>query len=517
MVNYLRGQNRYEDVTRDATYGTYQRLYRAREKILGDIIHAQPVYVKAPLYNFADSGYSSFKTAQSTRAPTLYAAANDGMLHAFDASVTTDNHNNTIATSTSGTERWAYVPPPVLPNMWALADSTYPNNHRYYLDGPVMVTDALINGTWETILIGAMGKGGRGYYALKITDPTNPQPLWNFTADDNNNVGYTYGSPFVTKISVSGTPTWVAVLTSGYDNIPETSGNTTKYSNADGGGYVFVLNLTNGSVIKTIPTGTPNVGSVSTPSGLAKLNVKVTNFDLDNTAVGAYGGDLLGNLWYFDLNAGTARKVVAFGATKPITVAPEISDINGAHFVFFGTGRYLGLNDLSTTATQSIYGVKDDGSTTITSTSSLQQQTLSGTGSTRTVTSNAVDLSAKFGWYIDLPDSGERVNIDPQLYFGTLVIASTVPSTASACQPGGYSWLYQLNYATGSYVGSTTDAGTKFLSPIVGLTVAKLPTGTPVVYPITADGSKPNPTTLRINTSSAATGVTRLLWRELMN
>jgi type IV pilus assembly protein PilY1 len=501
LVRYLRGQNRYEDVTRDVTYGDYQRLYRARNHILGDIIHAQPIYVRAPQYNFADTGYSAFKTAQAGRLATIYAAANDGMLHAFDAT------NNAAS---YGQERWAYIPPMVLPNLWNLADSTYANNHRYFLDGPMTVSDGLIGTTWKTVLIGAMGKGGRGYFALDITDPTSPQPLWNFTADDNNNVGYSYGTPAITKLANG---TWVAVVTSGYDNIPETSGGTTKYASADGGGYVFVLNLSDGSLLRTISTG---VGSAGTPSGLAKLNLKTANFDLDNTALGAYGGDLLGNLWSFNLDAGTARKVVGFGASKPIMVAPEIADINGNHMVFFGTGKYLGLGDLSTSSTQTIYGIKDDGATTLTDNSLLQQQTISG--SPRTVTNpQPVNLTTQFGWYINLPDSGERVAVDPQLYFGTLLVASTVPSAASVCQPGGYSFLYQLNYSTGSYVGSATDVGTKYLSPIVGLTVAKLPSGTPVVYPITADGSKPVPDDLKITTTGSTTGVSRILWRELTN
>jgi type IV pilus assembly protein PilY1 len=146
----------------------------------------------------------------------------------------------------------------------------------------------------------------------------------------------------------------------------------------------------------------------------------------------------------------------------------------------------------------------------------LIQQTASGTGTTRTFTKNAVDWSSKFGWYINLIDSGERINIDPQIYFGTIVMASTVPM-ASACQPGGYSWLYQLDYKTGGYVDSTstTVGATKHTSPIVGITVSKLPSGTPMIYAITSDGNKPAPTELKISTSASSGEVRRVLWREL--
>ncbi len=460
--------------------------------MLGDIIHAQPIYVKAPPHNFADAGYSGFKSSNASRLPTLYAAANDGMLHAFDGE--------------TGQERWAYVPPIVLPELWRLADTDYANNHRFYLDGPMMISDAYVDGSWKTILIGAMGKGGRGYYALDITDPSDPKPLWNFTADNNNNIGYSYGTPFIAKLANG---TWVAIVTSGYNNVPEGS----KYSSADGKGYVFVLNLADGSVLKTIST---NVGSPGNPSGLARINVKVDDFSVDDTAVGVYGGDLLGNMWRFDLDAGTATKLADFGSSKPIMAAPEIADVEGKKAVYFGTGRYLGEDDLSDASVQTIYGIKDDGTTTVSNTSQLVLQTVSGSGTARNISTNSVDWSTKYGWYVNLPDSGERVNIDPQLYFGTLVFASTVP-TASACQPGGYSWLYQLDYQTGGNVKSDTAAGTKFTSPIVGLTVSKLPTGTPVIYPITADGKKPVATELEIVPSGNSSGTRRVLWRELFD
>lgn len=486
LLNYLRGQDRNEDQDRDVSYGTYQRLFRDRAKILGDIIHAQPIFVGAPPHNFSDSGYAAFKTAKASRLPNLYAAANDGMLHAFDAP--------------TGIERWAYVPNMVFPDMWRLADRDYGNNHRFYLDGPLVVSDAYVGGSWKTILIGAMGKGARGYYAVDITDPSTPDPLWNFTVNENSNVGYSYGIPFITKL---GNGTWVAVVTSGYNNV----------SPGDGGGHVFVLNLATGSVIKTISTGE---GTSGLPSGLAKLNLQMVDFDTDNTAIGAYGGDLYGNMWRFDLDAGTASKVASFGANKPIMAAPEIGDVNGTKVVFFGTGRYLGESDLSDTNVQSIYAIKDDGTSTVTSTAQLVKQTLSGSGSTRTISNNSVDWVSKSGWYVDLIDTGERVTIDFQLQFGTLLVASTVP-TATACQPGGYSWLYQLDYSTGSYISSDNVAATKFTSPIVGLTIAKLPTGTPVLYPITADGKKPEPIQMKMTSGGSSTGAKRVLWREILN
>ena len=497
LVKYLRGQDRNEDQDRDEGYPSYTRLYRDREKVLGDIVHSQPVYVKAPPYDFGDVGYADFKTANASRNGVLYAAANDGMLHAFDGD--------------TGEELWAYVPQMLFPKLAQLADVNYSSKHLFYLDGPLTITDAKVGNTWKTILIGAMGKGGRGYYALDVTDPGNPQPMWDFTAANNPNVGYTYGTPFVTKKSDG---TWVAVVTSGYDNIPEENG--TKYPGGTGFGYVFELDLTDGHVLTTISTGE---GATDNPSGLARLNVKVADFSTDNTALIAYGGDLFGNMWRFNLNTASATKLAALGSAKPIMAAPEIAEFDTYKAVYFGTGQYLGKGDLDDTGTQTLYGLKDDGSSTITGTTDLIEQTASNVANNETrrdISSNPVEWSSKKGWFLNLPDTGERVTIEPQLYFGTLVFASTVPSI-SECQPGGYSWMYQLDYKTGGNVKPGVPGGMKFTSPIVGQTVSKLPSGTPIIHVVTADGKKPDPIELQLGPNGGGTGPRRALWRELTN
>jgi len=426
----------------------------------------------------------------------VYLAANDGMLHAFD--------------STTGAERWAYIPPMVLGDLWKLARDDWSSEHRYFLDGPTSVSDIYDTNAWKTILVGAMGKGGKGIYALDVTTPDAPKALWNFT---HANLGYTYGTPIITKIS----NTWVVLVASGYNN-NEAAG--------DGVGYVFVLNAATGALLKTFTT---NVGNAANPSGLAYLNVKINDFQRDNTTISIYGGDLLGNMWRFDpsANDGAAgNRVVALTAAKPITVAPEIGEVEGQTVLFFGTGQYLGPSDLSPPnggwTTQSFYAIKDDGTTEVDETTALVQQTADNTDS-RIITASTYTGSywsgTKFGWFINLPGDGERVNLPAQLYFGTVLFASTLP-TANECQPGGYSYLYALDYATGLRVSGATENAWKYVSPLVGVTVAKLPSGTVKIYGITADGNRltTEPPSLPINIGGAGSdsGI-RVMWRELLN
>ena len=131
------------------------KLYRDREHVLGDIVNAQPVFVRKPFANYADTGYAAFKVAQAARTPMVYVAANDGMLHAFCAGTSDSDPSG-------GTEAWAFIPTLVLDNLWKLADNNYANLHDFSVDGTPTVSDVGdTSGNWKTILVGGLGAGGR--------------------------------------------------------------------------------------------------------------------------------------------------------------------------------------------------------------------------------------------------------------------------------------------------------------------------------------------------------------------
>lgn len=503
LVNYLRGHNLYEDQDRDAAFVTacpsYRRLYRDRENVLGDMVHSQPVYMKQPKYSFTDAGYTAFKAIP--RDARLYIAGNDGMLHAFNAD--------------TGAEEWAYVPPMALNNMYKLAGQYYSTNHQYFLDGPITAADIYAGG-WKTILVGALGKGGRGIYALDVTGTGAgyPKVLWNFsaegpdgianTADDNPNLGYTYGMPLVTKMKDG---TWVVVIASGYNNIPNLpeAGN---FPSADGVGRVFVIRASDGMLLKTISTG---VGTTADPSGLAGLNAHVFSLATDNTAERVYGGDLLGNLWGFDLDAGTAYKIASIG--KPIMTAPQISEVDTDTVLFFGTGRYLGQSDLATVPPSTVYAIKDNDGGAVITESDLVEQIMSGS---RTISTNAVDWNTNSGWFIDLP-AGELVSLPPQLY-GSVLVVATVSPAASACEPGGTGYLYGFNYRTGSASDNKADtiAGTYYSSPLVGFTVFQTTTGQGKLLVVSGSGSVESTDTPPEPGMGKGKG-TRVIWHEMID
>ena len=525
VLAYLRG-----DRSGEAAGGAY----RARSHVLADMINGEPVLVREPNARYADAGYGTFKSGNASRTQMLFQGANDGMLHAFVAS--------------TGAESWAYVPNLVLAGLNNLSlKSGFA--HAYSVDGTPVTGDvdfekvagATGSGTdWRTVLVGGLGKGGRGYYALDITTPTaanevdvKNKVLWEFPnsitdatarASATLNMGYSHGKPIIIKTQVGGR--WVVLVTSGYNN-----GTGSGNSGGDGLGHLYVLNPKTGDLIKDIATTGCAATPAVDPCGLAQISAYVAS-DIDNTVEYVYGGDLKGNVWRFDLtannsNAWTVSKFAtlkdASDVTQPITTAPELSLLAGARMVFVGTGLYLGATDIpgavgansSASQTQTMYGLRDSlVALPAALRTNLQQQTLSTSGTSRTSSNNAVDYATKKGWYIDLPSTGERINTDPSLALGALVFTTNIPSS-TVCQPGGGSWEYFINVKTGGLVDYSTVpwSGTFLGNALASRPVlVQLPSGKVVSLVRASDAQ-----TIKkdVPVSPTGSGPRRISWREM--
>lgn len=490
LINFLRGDPTYE------TTNTTSPLYRSRNtlegrKVLGDIISGAPVYVGRPPFAYTDAGYATYVSSKSSRTPMIYAAANDGMLHAFNAS--------------TGEEAWAYVPTAVMSNMYKLANVGYPSNHQYLVDGEPVVGDIYVGGVWKTILVGGLGAGGKAYYALDVTDPAAPQTLWEFT---DTNLGLTYGNPIITKRADG---TWIVAFASGYNN------------SGDGKGHLFVLNANTGALLLDIPT---TAGSSGSPSGLAKINAWIDK-STNNTTTRFYGGDLFGNLWRFDIDNLVAPNQAAHlmgqlqtssGAGQPITVRPEPVLISGLYpAVAVATGRYLGTGDVTDTTQQSVYLLKDSLTSTglgvVRTNSNVVKHTLTVTGTTVTTSTEGVNWDSQSGWWFDLPQSGERVTTNLGLQGNTLTVASAIPR-GDACSSGGSSWLYDINLITG--LGQSGAIGQLFSNNTIVVGITSTSGVLNLQYLKQADGNIVRRTGLP-PTPPGSGDPRRSSWRELVN
>jgi type IV pilus assembly protein PilY1 len=286
-LRYLRGDAQFE-----VTSGSTRFRSRPQTK-LGDIINSDPMYVGPPNAVVLDPSYNSFRLSSGVvdRTPMVYTGAHDGMLHGFDA--------------TNGQEKIAYIPSKTFPNLNKLTAPGY--THRFFVDGSPEVNDAQIGGAWKTVLVGGLGRGGQGVYALDVTKPslfteTNAANivLWEFNDTDDADLGYVYGKPLIRKMANG---KWAAIVSGGYNNSESDGAPSTT-----GRAYLFVIFLDGPTgASRTWVAGTDYIkidtgqGTVSTPNGLADPFAADTN--IDGKVDYVYAGDQLGNFWKFDLSS----------------------------------------------------------------------------------------------------------------------------------------------------------------------------------------------------------------------
>ncbi|HUX73965.1 MAG TPA: PilC/PilY family type IV pilus protein [Steroidobacteraceae bacterium] len=398
-LNYLRG-DRSNELT-----STGSGSFRARTSVLGDIIDSSPTWVGAPAAPYPalwrdalnpsatpaeNSGtaqsYTNFESAYQTRTNLVYAGANDGLLHAF-RSGSFDSSGNYVATYNDGLEMLAFMPQYVVNSINASSyltlDYSSPRYaHQFNVDAPPGVGDLFYGNQWHTWLVGGLGPGGSAIYALDITDPTQFSETnaantvigeWSTTstttagvttttstlnctnvANCGNNLGNTYGVPQIRRFHNGD---WGAVFGNGFGS-----------ATGDAGIYVMTVDPTTGArTFYYLSTGESGNGD-----GIAY----VTPADLDGDHITdyVYAGDMLGNVWRFDLTGSNPSQwTVSPGplyttpAGQAITTKLVVASISaGASqrvLVEFGTGQQVPLTTLSAatyaTSQQALYGVWD--------------------------------------------------------------------------------------------------------------------------------------------------------------
>jgi type IV pilus assembly protein PilY1 len=483
---------------------------RDRVSRLGNIVNSNIWLTARPgRLSFEHAGHSSFRTANASLASMLFVGANDGMLHAFNA--------------TNGAERLAYVPLGAYTNLRSYTQPTY--SHRYFVDGHPFTGDADVSGSgtgngaainWKTILIGSMGLGGKGYFGLDVSDPTlfvSPGTgtsnivLFDKTAPDNTgmdlDIGHIVSFPVVDPITGGRSEQivklndgrWAAVMGNGINSTNERP--------------VLLIQYLDGlRELRTI------VASSATGTGNGLSAPRLIDVNGDGKMDIAYAGDIQGNLWKFNMGATTPSLWSAgFSGTplykaldatspipnrQPITAAPLwMANPNGGIQVLFGTGINVTDADPTSTRIQTVYSVWDrstynlanlttsgisivetftptPGNTMTTAItggrSALVKQSVVSTV-TRTVAGTAANTdffnttennvpytgaSAKSGWYFDLPASRERMLNNPQIFEGQKVILPTtapkIGATGETCDLSASvedNWINVMNMISG--------------------------------------------------------------------
>ena len=447
-----------------------------------------------------------------------------------------DAHGNPLdVTHPLGAEIWAYAPKNLLAHLQWLKDPNYAMSHVYFLDGEPRVFDANIFAPdadhpdgWGTALVVGMNMGGgemevdtngddhlpgnrssdnissrSAYLVLDVTNPEQPpQLLGEIQVPDRS---YTTVYPAVMAFRDTGTDkncgsgtlqcnTWYLVFGTGPNNL------VTAESNQTAKMYLFNLAQLTTSASPLPAAGEPVPAGCSLDPLTGNTNIITCDTGIPSTFIGTpavvdWNLDFFADTAYFGLvgdQQGTTGRILRqsfsgdsapanwsgvhtlYQSNQPVSIMPVPAvDRLKNKWVFFGTGRYKAIGDKTSTAVQSLFGIKDDGSGTSVAPSELLDVTHTEVYSDGTLANpplpvsgspittfaeleGEIDLHAG-GWRMDLPPIIGTAGIAPatrsianQALLGGVLFSSVFQPSADPCSGEGLSRLYGLYYKTGT-------------------------------------------------------------------
>jgi type IV pilus assembly protein PilY1 len=485
LIEFVRGKDSYSEFP-GGTDDEGDVLLSGERWKLGDIYHSRALVVSAPSafvsetanantdahYRFAN-GYNSFKSGATcggvctSRSEIIVAGGNDGILHAFNSS--------------TGAEMWGFIPPSVLPVLKDMRPSTTADetNSIFSVDGSPTVKDIYYSGAWHTILMAGLRQGGHSYFALDITDVSNPQHLFTFDYNTLNNtvsyweangtrttytigsstipaeydytdVGEAWSQPVIVRLPIGtgGADKWVALVAGGYNNA----------LNPDYGANLYILDLEDGGKVLhkiDLPDTDSSNGIVnSLPPRLTVITPETTS-TFTKTGAFAYVTDLEGKLWKINLtNEGTLYETTRiFDAQSTSTNnryvffenTPSVTS-DGRLIHFFGTGNLMSLETTGASIQNRAYGVYDNNYPAFTSMTPITVSSLVNAAGT-------CPDNIPNGWYMNFGANEKltgRITVDSN----TLFMSRFVPNASDICS-GGTALLGEYNFECGTTVRET--------------------------------------------------------------
>ncbi len=531
-LDYLRGDRTQE------IGGAANGPFRARNSVLGDIVSSSPTWVGAPNLPYKGiwkdalrpttsmpegSSYGAYATSNATRTNVVYAGANDGLLHGFRAGAYDSSGNFNTAAANDGNELLAYMPAQALntihatpPTAASLDYSSPQYSHNAFVDATPGTGDLYYQGGWHTWLAGGLGDGGNaggvigdnttvatgGLYVLDVTNPGNFSEAnaaslvigdWTSTSASltcptdtsstfcRDNLGSTFGTPIIRRLHDGN---WAVIF-----------GNGLNSKSGKAGVFVMTVDQTTGAKsFRFLDTG---VGTATARNGIAY--VASADLDGDHVTDYFYAGDVLGNMWRFDVtgatggswsarstpifntgglpittratvntaatSSGTARVIVGFGTGQifPQTQTAAATPVSGTQYIF-------GIWDWDMASWNSLSGVQYSSLTAPQTVNAgvLQTQTTAtlaystgGISGVRTVTQYPICWkgattcsggNSQFGWKLALPGTNEQVVYNPVLSDGMFVVNTAIPGATQALTCGSQP-------ASGYTMAITADTG----------------------------------------------------------
>jgi len=471
LINYIQGRTLNSETSE---YDLHPRM--------GDMLHTEPVVV-----TYKNDYKSTASVDAKYNGQVIFAATNEGYLHAFD--------------TTSGKELFAFMPQELLKNINTQYLNTGSGNHAYGIDGNMSLwrldadKDGVISAAAgdKAYLYFGLRRGGRSYYALDVTNPEQPKLMWKVKSTDNHfaKLGQSWSTPYLARIRVSDSEfKEVVMFTGGYDINQDIEDFSVRSDRDSMGNDIFIVDALTGRYIWSLHGGkdgaTPNESASllthSIPGGARLLDMnndgaidrlyfadtkaqvrrlelpKGPVYDLDSAKLikfASLAGNGQGNsrMIYNEPDIGLLRHgakswlTVSIGSGYRAHPANEaISDhfyvmLDGAVHVPLET-KLKGKGDFKTLGTNDLVKLTvNDG---VLSKGELGNKTI-------------YDLESKVGWYLELPEHGEKVLSNAITTNGSVMFTTLVPGSGSAAAVGDpcvapvtQGRFYSLNIVTGS-------------------------------------------------------------------
>lgn len=457
LIDWMRGVD-----IRDADNDSNTTETRWATDAMGDPLHSQPASVV----------YGGSATNPDV---VVFTATNDGYLHAIDGD--------------TGAELWSFVPKELLPNMTRLffdPDSKYKN---YGLDGnivPVVFDEnrnGIIDGSNDFVrIIFGMRRGGSTYYALDVTNKSQPKMLW--TASPSG-LGQSWSTPVVAKIDAPGVSAnkAVVVIGGGYDPTHDTNSHPVVDDSV--GAAIIMLDLETGAELwRAAKNAGPGNRSIPGMTRAIPGEVRVIDISGDGFADRMYAADLGGQILRFDIYNGvtgvdfvTGGVIAQLGAegmsgtpslqdTRRFYTSPDVSlfksNILSNRFLAISIGSGYRAHPLDNINNDRFYSLRDDKVFTQLSQSEYnslpiikESNLVDVTGKVRTVLT-----AAEKGWMFTLPPNqkvlSDSLTFDDSVFF---VAFSPDINLANACAAGaGTNFLYRVNVENGDPVVNNLDS-----------------------------------------------------------
>lgn len=439
---------------------------------MGDALHSRPVVVS---YNLNDAEAESADL-------TIFAASNQGYLHAFEMS-----GEDQIS------EVFAFAPKDLLSNAQLFYEDAVTNDHVYGLDGDIVVDR---DGEDINLFLG-MRRGGRNYYALKVSGSNRRHPAMKFVirGGDGGTAGYeklgqSWSKPIVTKVQIGGSVRKVIIFGGGYDLAQDESerrernsiGNAVYMADADTGELVWYASKDSDG---TAP-GTALFTSLSKMKFSIPATVSVIDRDLDGLADHLYVADLGGQVFRVDLYNGESGddfakggRIAKLGNNDPgnnrrFYYPPDVAEVrfSDEHYYAVAVGSGYRAHPLDLNTRDRMYILKDKGVFGVMPGESIQFDDRNHgalfDATQHQVRGNDLHLLESFqrkkGWYIDLPQ-GEKILSRPIIVNHRVAFTSYIPRSVAA-QPGlclpkeGGGRLYLMDLVTSEAIVDVDVDGT---------------------------------------------------------